>query len=248
MSKIKAKSNKSKLRNVLLAILPGLVVFSLVWGANIYFDLDTGLGRIMTWDDQEFKNTVYLGALEFAENAGQVSWINLPVGTATSGTPMSYTAQIDSQNILTVYAEANGAGGIQYPRVGIGTTTPAYTLDLNGTFRVTGTSTLGIINAGTWQGTAIGAIYGGTGLTSYATGTILIATSTNTLYGLPIGSSSQVLTVVSGKPAWQVAAAGIGGSGTLNYLAKWTATTTLGNSLIYDTGRSEEHTSELQSR
>ena len=79
-----SKPKKGKLlKRILLAILPGLIVAGLVFAANIYYNLD--LGRIITENAQEFKGMVYLGALEFAENAGQVSWINLPVGAIDVG-------------------------------------------------------------------------------------------------------------------------------------------------------------------
>lgn len=42
-------------------------------------------------------------------------------------------------------------------------------------------TTLGTITSGTWNGTAIGATYGGTGQTTYATGDLLYASATNTL-------------------------------------------------------------------
>ncbi|MFH1233503.1 MAG: hypothetical protein V1649_02515, partial [Patescibacteria group bacterium] len=105
---------------------------------------------------------------------------------------------------------------------------------------VTGTSSLGIIDTGTWQGTAIADAYvadnitltnltqitnrgisdttgtlietrGGTGLVSYTTGDVIFATTTNTLAKLGIGSEGQVLTVSSGKPNWQASAGGGGG-------------------------------------
>jgi hypothetical protein len=43
---------------------------------------------------------------------------------------------------------------------------------------------------------------GGTGLTTYATGDILYASSSNVLSKLPAGSNTQILTLVSGVPAW----------------------------------------------
>jgi hypothetical protein len=143
----------NKIRKVLVVILPALIVAALVFSANnIYFDLDLGptLGRLIVKDAAEFKDMVYLGAMEFAENAGQVSWINLPVGTVAAGTIESYTAQIDSQPVLTVYGEADGSGGVKNLRVGIATTTPAYTLDVYGTFRALSTSTFsGNVGIGT---------------------------------------------------------------------------------------------------
>jgi len=60
----------------------------------------------------------------------------------------------------------------------------------------------GSITNATWNGNVIGAIYGGTGQTSYITGDTLYASASNTLSKLGIGSSGQVLTVVSGVPAW----------------------------------------------
>ena len=50
---------------------------------------------------------------------------------------------------------------------------------------------------------------GGTGQSTYTTGDTLYASATNTLSKLPIGSSGQVLTVVSGIPAWAPASGGV---------------------------------------
>ncbi len=70
-------------------------------------------------------DNVELGALSFDTNAGIVSWVDLPVtSAAAAATVQSYSAQIDANPILTVYAESDGSGGIQNERVGIGTTSP----------------------------------------------------------------------------------------------------------------------------
>ena len=66
----------------------------------------------------------------------------------------------------------------------------------------------GSYTSGTWNGNAIGAIYGGTAQTSYTTGDILYASATNTLSKLGIGSTGQVLTVASGVPTWAAASGG----------------------------------------
>ena len=63
----------------------------------------------------------------------------------------------------------------------------------------------GAISTGTWNGTAIGATYGGTGLTSYATGDIVYASDTNTLSKLAAGTNGYLLTMVGGVPAWAAA-------------------------------------------
>jgi len=208
VKKIK-KLNKRKplkaLEKIAIIILPGLVVAGLVFSTNVYFDLDKDLGRIMTWNDQEFKGTVYLGAMEFAEDSGEIAWIDMPItAESATGTVHSYTARIDSQNILTIYAEADGTGGIQNKRVGIATTTPEYTLDINGDLRVTATTTVGS-------------------------------------FIMPTGASdTYVLTSdASGVGTWQELVAGSGdisGTGTANHLARWTDSTTITTSTIYDTG------------
>ena len=60
----------------------------------------------------------------------------------------------------------------------------------------------GSITSATWNGTAVGAIYGGTGQTSYATGDILYASATNTLSKLTAGTNGYVLTLSGGVPTW----------------------------------------------
>jgi hypothetical protein len=69
---------------------------------------------------------------------------------------------------------------------------------------VTGSSltSVGTIVTGVWNGTAIGATYGGTGLTSYTTGDLVYSSATNTLAKLGIGSAGQFLKVVAGVPSW----------------------------------------------
>jgi hypothetical protein len=63
----------------------------------------------------------------------------------------------------------------------------------------------GAISTGTWNGTAIGATYGGTGLTSYATGDIVYASASNTLSKLSAGTDGYLLTLASGVPTWAAA-------------------------------------------
>lgn len=54
-------------------------------------------------------------------------------------------------------------------------------------------TTLGTITTGTWQGTTIGTVYGGTGNTSYSVGDILVGAAANALNKLSLGSTGQVL-------------------------------------------------------
>jgi len=71
----------------------------------------------------------------------------------------------------------------------------------------------GTISAGTWQGTAVGETYGGTGTTTYSTGDILYADATNSLTKLAVGSNGQVLKLSGGVPTWDTDSTGGGGSG-----------------------------------
>ncbi len=93
-------------------------------------------------------------------------------------------------NNSTIAMTVTGAGS-----VGIGTTSPGYTLDVIGTAQMTG-------------------------------------------FKLPTGASNGfVLTSNgSGVGTWQAVSSGISGSGSTNYVPKFTAATTIGSSSIYDDG------------
>ena len=90
--------------------------------------------------------------------------------------------------------------------VGIGTTSPGYKLDIAGDVR--------------WTGILQGGSVPWARLTSFPSAC----------------SSGQYVTAVGSTLTCSVPPAGIGGSGTTNYLAKFTAGTTIGNSQIYDSG------------
>jgi len=82
-------------------------------------------------------------------------------------------------------------------------------------------SSIGTITTGVWQGTAVGPTYGGTGITSYATGDILYADAANHLAKLPIGAAGEVLKVAGGVPTW-----GAGSTVDLTAANNWTGTQT----------------------
>ena len=64
-------------------------------------------------------------------------------------------------------------------------------------------ATVGTITTGTWNGTAIGAIYGGTGQTTYAAGDLLYSSAANTLSKLAKPSVTSFLQMTSaGVPSW----------------------------------------------
>jgi uncharacterized membrane protein YiaA len=69
-------------------------------------------------------------------------------------------------------------------------------------------TTLGTIATGVWNATAIGPTFGGTGLTSYASGDIIYASAANTLSALAKSTDNKVLTLSGGFPSWQTPASG----------------------------------------
>lgn len=95
----------------------------------------------------------------------------------------------------------------------------------------------GAVTVGTWNGTAIGANYGGTGQTSYAVGDLLYASTTTALSPLHVGTNGYMLTMVSGLPAWVAAPAGsitsiIAGTGLSGGTITTTGTVALANTAV----------------
>lgn len=91
------------------------------------------------------------------------------------------------------------------------TTTPNITVTLGALTGVTSlnglivTANTGVITTGTWNGTAIGATFGGTGQTVYAVGDLLTANTTTTLSKIAASTNGYVLTAngVGVTPTWQ---------------------------------------------
>lgn len=107
-----------------------------------------------------------------------------------------------------------------------GGTTPV--IDIAATYvGQTSITTLGTITTGTWNGTAIGATFGGTGQTTYATGDILYASAANTLSKLAASTNGFVLTLAAGIPAWVAPSGGTvtSVSGTANRITSTGGTT-----------------------
>ena len=66
-------------------------------------------------------------------------------------------------------------------------------------------TTLGTISTGTWQGTGVGVAYGGTGITTVAKGSVLVANTANTFSGLSGVTDGDVLTynATSDTVSWE---------------------------------------------
>ncbi|MBI2676668.1 MAG: procyclic acidic repetitive family protein, partial [Candidatus Yanofskybacteria bacterium] len=73
------------------------------------------------------------GPLSFEDDAGIVSWVNMEVASSSTSTIMSYSAQIDSENILTIYGLTGASNIITNKRVGVLTTDPTTILEVQGT-------------------------------------------------------------------------------------------------------------------
>lgn len=98
--------------------------------------LNVGSGAL-TYDYSGGLTTIQnlaFGTMSFDTDAGAVAWFDMPVtSNASAGTVESYTAFVDGYGVLTVYGESDGSGGATNFRVGIGTSSPLYVLDVAST-------------------------------------------------------------------------------------------------------------------
>ncbi len=90
-----------------------------------------------------------IGSFEFTPDSGLVSFLDMPVTSSSAvGTPHGYIFKTDSENILTIYSESNGSGGIQNKRVGINTFLPGSALEIRGGGSTSASSALNVTNSG----------------------------------------------------------------------------------------------------
>ncbi len=83
-------------------------------------------------------DNLQIGSLNFDNDAGILSWVDMPVSSgASNGSIESYSAMLDSNPLITVYSTSDGAGGISNAGVGIGQTTPAAMLHASTTNETT---------------------------------------------------------------------------------------------------------------
>jgi hypothetical protein len=96
---------------------------------------------------ETYAGSLISGTQSFDDDAGVVQWTNLPIVSAATGTPQSYTASIGDNPVLTVYGEATpyASSVARNTGIGIGTTSPYARLTVWG--RGTGaSSTIEVVN------------------------------------------------------------------------------------------------------
>ena len=115
-------------------------------------------------------------------------------GVANTGKTITIGGDFTTSGAFTTTLTATGNTSVTLPTSGTLVNTAVTTLS--------SLSSIGTVTAGTWNATAIGPVYGGTGLTSYTTGDILYASGANTLAQLPVGTNGAPLTLAAGIPSW----------------------------------------------
>ena len=185
-----------------------------------------------------------------AGSAGAVSWSSTPTltGTNFTGVPISTAISGLGTGVASALAIAIGSAGapvtfngaLGTPSSGTLTNTTGFpAANLAGTalpsaIVSSSLTSVGTIGTGTWQGSLIGATYGGTGQSTVTTGDLLYGSATNTWSKLGIGATGTILRVVSGLPAWGTDYTGtvtsVSGTGSVNGITL-TGTVTASGSL-----------------
>jgi len=129
--------------------------------------------------------------------SSSLSFFHIPSGTIGTGAANSVNDTLGRIQFVTQdNAGSYGAGYI----TGAVSSTDALLVNL--TYTANSHSFSGAITSGTWNGSAIGAAYGGTGQTTYATGDLLYASASTTLAKLGIGAQGQILQAGATTPEW----------------------------------------------
>ena len=120
--------------------------------------------------------------------------VNNGANTITIGGNISTAAAFTTSGANSLTLTTTGSTNVTLPTTGTLVNTAVTTLS--------SLVSVGTITTGTWNATAIGPTYGGTGITTYATGDLLYASASNTLSKLTAATNGQILQLVSGVPAW----------------------------------------------
>ena len=140
--------------------------------------------------------TINVGANSGLTKTGQE--ININYGNGT--TELSGLTVVANKLQVASTLAGNGLTFADYV-INVGGTTDRITVNANSVDIAatytgqTSITTLGTIGTGTWHGNAIGTLYGGTGLTSFNKGAILVGNSSNGLTALSVGTAGKFLQV-----------------------------------------------------
>jgi len=220
--------------------------YNVLLGAYSGYQLTTGMGNIAIGYRAGYDSTYSPTTGSYNILIGYNAWTPatdtsrfLNIGGLIFGTNLSTTTNTISTG-----------------NVGIGTTTPAYKLTVNGDLYVSATSTLMgktffggttyyIDSSGSANlysltlSTPLAVSSGGTGTSSVPSGALLYGSGGSSLNTLSIGSSGQILASNGTAPYWSdLSSLSIStGTGTQNYIAKWSGTNSLTYSpAIYESG------------
>jgi hypothetical protein len=170
-------------------------------GALSWVGSGAGAGDLLTFSGGNWSllaNSASTGEVLLSNAGAAPSWttVYLPGAGANTGDILYWTG--------TGWAATNSgaAGDILLSNTAGAPTwvTTVPSANISGNYpNITG---VGTIASGTWQATAVGAQYGGTGLTGVGAGDMLYASAANTFGTITLGANNDVLEVVAGVPAW----------------------------------------------
>jgi hypothetical protein len=149
-----------------------------------------------------------VSAFTFVEEGttnADTSWVSTVNAGGTLGSTAITFVQFGAAAGITAGNGLTLTGNTLDVGAGTGITVNTDTIQISATYAGQNTiTTLGTVGTGTWNATAIGAIYGGTGLTSYAAGDIIYANGTNTLTKLtkPATLDSFLQMTAAGVASW----------------------------------------------
>lgn len=142
-------------------------------------------------------------------NAGVVAGQYGGTGVANTGKTFTIGGNFTTSGAFTTTLTVTGNTNVTLPTTG--------TLVNSAVSSLSSLATVGTITSGTWNGTAVGVAYGGTGLASYTTGDIIYASGATTLSKLADVATGNAL--ISGgvgtAPSWGKIVLGTHTSGTL---------------------------------
>jgi hypothetical protein len=178
-------------------------------------------------------DNVELGAMSFDTDAGNISWIDMPVSSSAAvATVESYTAFLDGNPMVSVYGEADGSGSLRAARVGIGTTTPY------AQFTVAATSTsLRLVEVVNFGSTTLFTIMNG-GLTGIGTSSPFSALSVSTSTASAPTTSLFVVASSTNSTLFNVLGSGRVGIGTTSPFAKFAINPIAGDGASFIIGSS----------